>query len=725
VHFPYRTDPLGRPVKPLFADSTFTETGYDSAGRRISSKDQGGTVTTYEYDAQSRLKAVINALGHRTEYAYDNFGRQTQQKDALGRVTQYQYDTLGRRVGRTLPLGQEESVSYDAAGQMLSRTDFNGRTSTYAYDLMGRVLSRTPAAHFSGEPAITYTYNAKGQRLSMTDATGTITYAYDTRDRLIQKTTPQGTLHYSYDVGGNLTSITTSTNGGASMAYSYDALATVTDLNNQTTTYNYDDVGNLAGTALPNGVSSTYTYSTVNRLLDLVSQKSGNTVASYGYTLAATGHRLIASEAVGVPPLGGTVRNVTYTYDSIHRLTGESVSATSAPSAVNSTPSGSSQWTYDAVSNRQTQTSTLPGIPNQSFAYDANDRLTSDTHDQNGNTISGTIQTSALSASSAVNPPPITGTDTYDSQDRLIGRQASDTSYVSIKYNGEGHRVEQTVFRFDTNTTTTTKWLVDGLNPTGYAHVIEEHTSQNGSPSNLCAVFIYGHDLISQDRNAANQWTLSYYGYDGHGNVRYLTNAAGQITDTFDYDAWGQLLHTTGATTNPYLYTGEQYDPALGLYHLRARVMNPLTGRFWNMDTYEGSGAEPASLHKYLYANADPVQGIDPSGRFTVAGMLTAIRTLGVVLRRVAIGGLIGGTAGGAFGGLISGFMHVLQNRSFEGLGAAVLQGIKSGAIMGAAVGGLGGLGPMGLAIGLSASFGVRASSRGQGRCCSIASCTG
>lgn len=42
--------------------------------------------------------------------------------------------------------------------------------------------------------------------------------------------------------------------------------------------------------------------------------------------------------------------------------------------------------------------------------------------------------------------------------------------------------------------------------------------------------------------------------------------------------------------------------------------MNPTTGTFISMDTYQGSIFEPATLHKYLYANANPVMYTDPSG---------------------------------------------------------------------------------------------------------------
>ena len=94
--------------------------------------------------------------------------------------------------------------------------------------------------------------------------------------------------------------------------------------------------------------------------------------------------------------------------------------------------------------------------------------------------------------------------------------------------------------------------------------------------------YTYGHDLISQDKvdPATNSWHATFYAYDGHGNVRFLTNESGQVTDTYVYDAFGTLITGTGTTNNRYLYTGEQFDPNLGLYYLRARLMNPLTGRF-------------------------------------------------------------------------------------------------------------------------------------------------
>ena len=51
---------------------------------------------------------------------------------------------------------------------------------------------------------------------------------------------------------------------------------------------------------------------------------------------------------------------------------------------------------------------------------------------------------------------------------------------------------------------------------------------------------------------------------------------------TYDYDAFGNLIHSTGSTPNNYLFAGEQFDPDLNLYYNRARYLNTTTGRFWS-----------------------------------------------------------------------------------------------------------------------------------------------
>jgi RHS repeat-associated protein len=70
----------------------------------------------------------------------------------------------------------------------------------------------------------------------------------------------------------------------------------------------------------------------------------------------------------------------------------------------------------------------------------------------------------------------------------------------------------------------------------------------------------------------------------------------------------------TGTVANSYLYGGERFNSNLGLYHLRARFYNMLTGRFETMDPFGGSTFAPAKLHKYIYVANNPPNQIDPSG---------------------------------------------------------------------------------------------------------------
>jgi RHS repeat-associated protein len=118
---------------------------------------------------------------------------------------------------------------------------------------------------------------------------------------------------------------------------------------------------------------------------------------------------------------------------------------------------------------------------------------------------------------------------------------------------------------------------------------------------------------------------IKYYILDGHGNVRALIDEEGSITDRYNYDAYGNLIYKEGNTDNNYLYTGEYHDATSGLYYLRSRYMNPGTGSFTTLDTYAGTLGDPVSLHKYLYANANPVTYKDPTGEFAMVYVTTGM----------------------------------------------------------------------------------------------------
>jgi RHS repeat-associated protein len=256
---------------------------------------------------------------------------------------------------------------------------------------------------------------------------------------------------------------------------------------------------------------------------------------------------------------------------------------------------GTVNYSLYPVGNRLSDTSTITGLNPISGTYNPNDQLSGETYDQNGNTT-------------------FTGgkSFTYDSENHLI-KMVNGSTVVTLTYDAFGNRVIKSV-----NGVTTQYLVEDDVNPTGYPQVLEEVIGGVAART-----YTYGLQRISENQIVNNAWTPSFYGYDGGGSVRQLTNSAGAVTDTYEYDAYGNKINSTGTTPNNYLYRGEQYDSDLGLYYLRARYYNPTTGRFLSRDPNAGKPTDPASLHKYLYASGDPVNALDPTGRDTIESLLT------------------------------------------------------------------------------------------------------
>ena len=586
----YEYDVRDQLVKTTYADNTTQTNIYDGMGHGISSTDQEGRETRFTYDEKGNMLSVVDALNQTTQFTYDAQNNLLSSTDSLGRTTRYEYDALNRVIKRILPLGMSDLYTYDQMGNLATRRDFRGKQNTYDYDSMDRLIAKHPDASL-GEPTVSFTYTETGRRRTMSDGSGTTNYTYDLRDRLLTKETPQGTLTYNYDRTGSLLSMRSSNTEGVSVDYTYDdmnRLQSVIDnrIPAGTNTYTYDAVGNLKSDLRPNSVKTDYTYNAVNRLVNMVVNKGATPHAGYSFTLDRTGRRASVTEQDG--------RTVNYTYDPIYRLKREAVTGNPNPAK-----NGTVDYTHDAVGNRLSRISSLAGVLSATSSYDANDRLTSDSYDANGNTRSA----DGVSY-------------TYDYEDRVKGAQGS---AVRITYDGDGNLAAKTVGGV------TTRYLVDEMNPTGFSQVVEEVV--DGA---VVRQYTYGNSIVSQRQLIGGTWSTSFYSFDGHGSVRQLTDESGVVTDTYTYDAFGKLLSQTGVTPNVYLYGGERFDADLGLYHLRARHYSPDRGRFSSIDPFTGYIDEPISLHKYLYAQADPVNLIDPLG-------LSVLAEYGQLVKRIAL----------------------------------------------------------------------------------------
>lgn len=679
----YVTDPRGNTVETQYDEFsrprlaiypatdehpvTQTETRYNALGQRTAAIDQEGKVTRYRYDGLGRLIEVrqyfdqsiaagdadlhlapetLNVVS--TRYTYDELGNQTSQTDALGRVTTYQSDSVGRRTQRLLPDNATESLQYDSWGNLWKRTDFAGKMTVFTYDALNQLKTKTadpthPSLAYSHAIArIEYDYDANGAR------TAARTY---NRDNVLLhgESTPRtdrgwidfkdaaGTrLDYDYYANGLLRDVVSSNANGVNIGYRYDELDRLAYVDDgsgsapvpgadggvspppavRTTIYTYNANGSLETATAPNGIKHSYQYDALNRLrLLTISNLRSEILHSYDYSLRPSGHRHQVVEG-GAP---ATPRTTTYTYDDLYRLTGETI--TNDPNGQNGTVS----YTLDKIGNRLARSSSVPSVPSVVNTFNTRDWLNADIYDVNGNT---TVS------------PGMTMQDVYDFENRLILRTRPDGTQVNLAYDADGNRIQKTLLDSSGALVRTTSYLVDTNNLTGYAQVVEERTSEiSNLTSQITRIYTYGSDLISQAVSLGSQPLVqSYYAYDGHGSVRELTDETGTVTDRYDYDAFGMPVHAQAyglqPTANSYLYCGEQWDSDLGLYYLRARYLNPDSGRFWTMDSYPSSRGDPETLHQYFYARANPVMECDPSGRFTVVEIMQAaqvVSTLGAI----------------------------------------------------------------------------------------------
>ena len=113
-------------------------------------------------------------------------------------------------------------------------------------------------------------------------------------------------------------SIQSSNTNGANVSYTYDGLnrlSTVVDNRlpgNNPTVYGYDDASNVATVAYPNGLTSTFTYDELNRVIELATPP----IAQYNYSLGLTGNRKGSTELNEATQATG--RTLAWTYNGIY-----------------------------------------------------------------------------------------------------------------------------------------------------------------------------------------------------------------------------------------------------------------------------------------------------------------------------------------------------------------------------------------------------------------------
>lgn len=121
-----------------------------------------------------------------------------------------------------------------------------------------------------------------------------------------------------------------------------------------------------------------------------------------------------------------------------------------------------------------------------------------------------------------------------------------------------------------------------------------------------------GERLVSIRRPGQTRYPL----HDGLGSVTGLTDEQGAVAASYHLDAWGnyRFPQELQASHNRFGFTGYYFDSETDLYYAKARYFDPNFGRFLTQDSYLGQPDDPPSLHRYFYANANPLRYVDLTG---------------------------------------------------------------------------------------------------------------
>ena len=288
------------------------------------------------------------------------------------------------------------------------------------------------------------------------------------------------------------------------------------------------------------------------------SQAGGATIDGASYTYDNAGNRTSKTNY-----LNGITEN--YTYDALYELT-------QVTQGANTTES----YSYDPVGNRLSSL----GVP--LYNYNSSNELTSTsqggyTYDANGNTLTD----------------PSGRSFTWDFENRLTQVVNPGVGTTTLRYDPFGRRIQKS------GPLGTTNYLYEGDN-------LLEEIDQSGN-----VLARYGQHLgIDQPLSEIRSGTASYYQQDGLGSVSSLSNSAGALAQTYTFDAFGNQTASSGSLTNPFRYTGREFDQETGIDYYRFRYYDPSAGRFISEDPIRFRGG----IDFYAYTLNSPTNWTDSFG---------------------------------------------------------------------------------------------------------------
>jgi RHS repeat-associated protein len=602
----------------LLSESLAGETthySYDGMGHRLSMTRPKGEVSEwiYTYDGAGRLQTVEDPLAGTTTFGYDAADNRTSVEDAESRSTAFGYDERNRLTSKTYPGGKRWTWKYDADSNITEAKAPGGRTTDTSYDALNRPLQTNYGGASGNEVASsTYVHDGNGNLTSVSESGGgtrTETRSYDDFDRVLGVTDGNGRhLVYEYDDVGNRTALVDHDNQRTTWTYNALNHNTRASVPGQgITAQAYTDAGKLESVTRPDGSTSAYIYNDTGRLASITHAKSGAVLARYTYRYDPNGNRTEQTEINGAAT-AGAVQSTTYIYDDADRL-----------SEVRE-PGRKSVYTLDKVGNRTHERVTDAGnvvISDSTLDYNSRDQLTgrsdpvagvqlTQTWDDNGNLATQTVNGGAPRNYS------------YDARDRLIGLSLPGGPALGFRYHAGGLRSEKT----------------DGASTTRYQYDGQSLLAETNAIGNTLRQYHYSASHLLGETKAGTTPLRRQYLLDALRSPIALLQLDGTLSARTSYDAFGEIraqVGTSGALSTPNReaanaellrtddqavgFTGYIKDSESGLYYARARYYDPAVARFTSEDPEAGKDLQPPSLHRYLYAYANPTVYIDPDGR--------------------------------------------------------------------------------------------------------------
>jgi RHS repeat-associated protein len=569
--------------------------------------DESGTryeTISYSYGQVSSITHAGSVGTYSIPYCYFWDGGYSYVTDPLGTTYVYYY---GAPVGVAKFSGispacpacsnTSSSVTFDTDGNVASKTDFNGNENVYTYDLTrnletsrteatGAAQARTVTTSWSSSYRVPSSVSAYSGSSSSGTPLQTTSYTYDSSGNTLTKTTTDPassisrTWTYTYDSYGRvLTAQGPRTDVSSTTTYSYytctsgtqcGQVHTVTDALGNVTTYNtYNGHGQPLTITDPNGVVTTLTYDTRQRL---TSRQVGSETTSFSYY--STG--LLNTVTL---PDGSYVQ---YTYDSAHRLTQISDGA-----------GNSIQYTLDAMGNR-TATNT----------YDSSGTLHR-THTRAYNSLNELYQNINAAGGSAV-----TTTYAYD-------------------YNGNQTASDAPLSRDTTNAYDPRNRLKQITDPNGgntyFSYDAQSDLTSVEDPVGLTTSYSYNGfgdvtTLASPDTGTTTKT------YDSGGNLSTSTDARSAIS-SYSYDALNRvtsIAYTLGSVTDQTISFG--YDSGTNGKGRLTSASDASHSMAWTYDAHgrvTGKALTVGSVSLsvgYGYSSGDRTALVTPSGQSVAYG---------------------------------------------------------------------------------------------------------